>query len=315
MPESINVGPFAAGKGQKQSGMLAVPGTNIEIPVTIINGTGDGKTMVITGGTHGGEFVGVEAANRLSQLDPPELCGALLIVHAANPPAFFGRMEYRGPLDGKNLHRCYPGKPGGTPTERIAYVIFHEVIKHADFYFDLHGGDLHENLMPFAAYASAGGPETEKKSAEAAGFFGVPMAHKDSTGTSAIEVASRTFGIPAMLGEIGSQGLWTEREVGMYIRGLKNIMKHLGILPGEPEYLCDTRFSDELLDMVNIAATGCWYPCVKTGDVVKKGQKTGEVRDFFGKLVDELYAQRDGTVLYTITALPVQSGEMVMGIG
>ena len=67
--------------------------------------------------------------------------------------------------------------------------------------------------------------------------------------------------------------------------------------------------------MMRIKATGCWYPWVKTGDMVKKGQKIGEARDFFGELVDDLYASRDGRVLYTITALPVMDGEMIVGIG
>mgnify|MGYP002236632489 FL=1 len=41
--------------------MLPVPGTEIEIPLTIINGAFDGPTLLVTAGIHGGEYPGIAA--------------------------------------------------------------------------------------------------------------------------------------------------------------------------------------------------------------------------------------------------------------
>ena len=62
---------------------------------------------------------------------PPGCAGAAILVHMANPPAFYGRRIYYGP-DGKNLNRVYPGKADGTVCDRIAHAITREVIdRHA----------------------------------------------------------------------------------------------------------------------------------------------------------------------------------------
>jgi hypothetical protein len=69
------------------------------------------------------------------------MSGAVILVHVANPPAFFGRRVCLG-ADGKNLNRQYPGRADGTLSERIAHAITTEVIERSC-------GDGNEWLHPF----------------------------------------------------------------------------------------------------------------------------------------------------------------------
>ena len=50
---------------------------------------------------------------------------------------------------------------------------------------------------------------------------------------------------------------------------------------------------------------GCWYPAVSVGEPFSKGQKLGEVRDFFGDVLDTTYAEFDGISLYMYGMMPI----------
>ena len=123
--------PVAVRAGTTVSGWLDVPDgidPGTAIPLSVVRGRRPGPVLALVAGTHGYEYTSILALQRLLPwLDPRRLRGALILVHMANPPAFYGRRVYYGP-DGKNLNRVYPGKADGTVSERIAAVLTREVI-------------------------------------------------------------------------------------------------------------------------------------------------------------------------------------------
>jgi len=147
------LGPLKAANGEAVSGYLAVPAQSddgAQIPVSLVRGAAPGPVLALVAGTHGYEYPGITALQRLRQsIDPRALRGTLVLVHIANPPSFYGRTIYTSPADGKNLNRVFPGRPDGTLSERIAYAITTEVIAKADFLVDLHAGDGNEALRPY----------------------------------------------------------------------------------------------------------------------------------------------------------------------
>jgi predicted deacylase len=50
-------------------------------------------------------------------------------------------------------------------------------------------------------------------------------------------------------------------------------------------------------------------------EVVKKGQKLGEIRDFFGTVKAEYFADSDGIVLYLVTSLAILTNDPLCAIG
>ena len=310
----LSVGELSASAGSKVQGYLEVEGTPVKMPITLINGVNEGKTVVITGGTHGGEYPGVEASIRLAKtLQPAEVSGQLIIVHPVNVPAFQAKLQYVGPYDGKNLNREYPGLATGTVTQRIAYTISSQLFTQADFYMDLHGGDIHESLTPFVIYSTLGDEAQTKLSLEASKALGVKYVC-GSVSTNGTFGCAATMGVPGFLGEIGNCGLWSEAEVKQYVDGVSNVLRLLKVLPGEVVENKEAVVVDHMTGL-DAQQTGCWYPCVKINDVVKKGQKLGEIRDYFTNVLGEYFAPCDGVMLYVISSLPINAGDPIIAIG
>lgn len=304
---------ISANSGQKSSGFISVPGTPVEMPVTVIAGEKPGKNILITGGVHGGEYSCIETAIRLAgNLEPSEVSGTVLVIHPVNVPAFLARMQYYGPYDGKNLNRVFPGKATGTVSERIAYTV-HQLQKKADFYIDLHGGDIHEALVPFVIYSKVGGKKLADESRVASTALGFPYVVGSVSENGSIGGAA-AVGTPGFLAELGMCGRWSEEEVHTYKEAVENVLRYLGTLEGEVIENLGVQFMDQMT-VLKAQHDGCWYPFKTLEEEVKKGEKIGEIRDFFGEVLSEYYAETDGLLLYLVTSLAITEGDPLAAIG
>ncbi len=312
--EVLTVGSVRAAQGTKVTGFVDIPGTPIQMPVTLVNGAEPGPILSITAGVHGGEYPGIEAAIRTAAaLDPRDLRGAVILVHIVDVPAFLGRNIYICPLDGKNPNRVFPGNPTGTASERLAHVLFTEVIRRAQFYVDLHGGDLNEALVPFTILLRTGNAAVDAQATQLARAYGIRyVVHgRVAGGTYA---AAAGAGIPAILTEAGGQGLLEESAVSIHLRGLRNVLRHLGIMPGHPEPVEPMTVLEEF-HWVTSAHTGLFYPDIAPGDRVEKGQRVGETRDYFGQRLAEITSPASGIVLFTVTTPATNTADPLFAVG
>lgn len=303
---------LATTPNSKHRGYIEVPGTPVKMPFTFIQGAAPGKSILLTGGVHGGEYPCIETVIQLANIiDPAEVAGTILIIHPVNPAAFLARMQYYGPYDGKNLNRVFPGKATGTVSDRIAYLV-HQFQQAADFFIDLHGGDIHEALVPFVIYSKLGTPSKAEQSRLASSLLGFPYVVGSVSDNGSIGAAAHS-GTPGFLAELGQCGRWNQSEVDHYKAAMVNVLRYLAVLPGEAK-----RYEVEFLEkMLVTTATeeGCWYPSVALEEVVKKGQKLGEIRDFFGMMKAEYFSDSNGIVLYLVTSLAIQTQDPLCAIG
>src|SRR5687768_3199366 len=113
---------------------LSMPenGAVVEVPVHVLVGSSHRPRLAIVGGVHGDEYDGVVAAQRLIKEPMMELLdGTLFVIPVANPPAFaMGRRHT--PMDNLDLNRCFPGRPNGSITERLAHLLF-DFLRDMDF--------------------------------------------------------------------------------------------------------------------------------------------------------------------------------------
>ncbi len=312
--ETLVVGSVRAEPGVKARGFLDVPGTPIRMPVTVINGAGPGPRLGITAGVHGGEYPGIEAAIRTAAaLDPRDVRGSVIIVHIVDVPAFQGRTIYVCPLDGKNPNRVFPGNPAGTASERLAHTLFTEVIGRAEYYVDLHGGDLNEALVPFTILLESGHADVDARALELARAYGIPYVVRGRVAGGTYAAAAQR-GIPAILTEAGGQGILDGRSLGIHLRGLQNVMRHLGILPGAPEPAEAITLLTEFHWMTS-QHTGLFYPSVAPGDRVARGERVGEIRDYFGAPLAEITAPAAGIVLFTVTTPATNPNDPLCAVG
>ncbi|MFW5903610.1 MAG: succinylglutamate desuccinylase/aspartoacylase family protein, partial [Halolamina sp.] len=120
------VGTASAAPGETDTGWLEVGetrvGTPVELPVAVVNGAEDGKTLYLQAASDGDELNGVGVIRRVvPQLDPAELSGTILVVGVVNYHGFQAEPpRHRNPIDDMKLNRAYPGNVEGTTSERIA---------------------------------------------------------------------------------------------------------------------------------------------------------------------------------------------------
>lgn len=296
----------------KSRGFISVPGTPVEMPFTFIHGAKPGKSILLTGGVHGGEYPCIETAIQLAnEINPAEVSGTILIIHPVNPAAFLARLQYYGPYDGKNLNRVFPGKALGSVSERIAYQV-HQFQQAADFFLDLHGGDIHEALVPFVIYSKLGDPAKAEQSRMASALLGFPYVVGSVSDNGSIGAAAQA-GTPGFLAELGQCGRWSPDEVDQYKAAVMNVLRGLEVLPGKAVQHA-VEFLEKML-VSTATADGCWYPTVALDEVVKKGQKLGEIRDFFGQMKAEYFSESDGIILYLVTSLAIQANDPLCAIG
>lgn len=296
------------------TGVLAVPGTPIEMPVTVVNGRAPGPRLAITAGVHGGEYPGIEAAIRTAAgLDPASVRGAVVIVHIVDVPAFAARSIYICPLDGKNPNRLFPGRPDGTASERLAHTVFTEVIAPSDAYVDLHGGDINEALVPFTITVATGNADVDARARSLAQVYGIRYVVEGRVGGGTYAAAAQR-NIPAILTEAGGQGLLDDASLQIHLRGLRNVLCHLRITDGAPDPVEPVTTLTQL-HWVRSQHTGLFYADVTPGRHVEAGARIGEIRDYFGRPLTEVRAPAAGVVLFTVTTPATNPNDPLFAVG
>lgn len=287
---------------------IHVRGTELRVPHVLLCGRQDGPTVLITAGVHNAEYVGIQAAIELSnELNVDELRGNVVIVPLANRSGFEHRTMSMVYEDGKNLNRVFPGDAEGSPAERLAHMLFETFIKNADAYIDLHCGDGYETLHPFAYYLGDTTAEATAKRMISCVNTEYCVRSRCRTG-GAYNMAS-VHGVPSVLIERGQLSLFSREEIEADKADVRNILRLLGVLPGE----CRAYPKTELLEYNDTApCTGCWYPEKRVGERFRKGECFGVIRDYFGQTLHTAVADADGVLLYQCSSLNIiEKGPMV----
>ena len=314
--QSFQLGDVTVRRGEKYQGDISFANGDIVLPGTIICGKLPGKTMLITGGVHSGEYVGIQACVELgAELQPEKTVGTIVILKVLNRPAFENRAGSLGLSDGKNLNRVFPGNPNGTEMERLAWAITKEVYPKVDYYIDLHSGDDFEALTPYVYYAGKAAQEVTEVSRKMAEQVDVPYMVRSMVSSGGAYNYAASKGIASILLERGGMGAWTSEEVNSDKRDVRNILSSLGMY----QIRRDVRnyVPMEVTDVCYQAASedGLWYPAAKPGDMVAEGALLGTIRDYNGKLRETCRAEYTGVVLYQTGSLQVTEGGPVVADG
>jgi predicted deacylase len=321
----VTVGTATGRRGEKVSGVIEVPAAGdpgTHIPVSVITGTEGGKVLALVAGIHGSEPSPIVALQRVrDEIDPAELRGTLILVHIANLPSFTHRTVYRGPWDGKNLNRVFPGSPDGTASERIAHAITTQVIDQCDFLIDMHSGDANEALRPYSYWNNLGVDDrVDTVARELALAFGLDHIVVDrgrSRDPKASMFCSNTAhvrGKPSVTTEAGSVGIPTPVAVALNLRGAFRVMRYLDMLPGDRELVTKPKWIDPS-EVLTSPATGIWYNDVEPGQIVARGDRIGRLTDYHGTALADITSPLDGVVLYVVASPAMEKGEPIAMVG
>jgi uncharacterized protein len=295
-----------ASKGQGRWSGLVEPEAGLSIPCTILRGRSPGPKLLVTAGVHGAEYSSIEAARRLTRMPLDELKGELTVLPVLNIDAFWQHRPYFNPRDGKNINRVFPGRADGSPSERLAGWVSGTAMPGMDCYIDLHCGDIIEALLPFAIF-----PEGHERSRELAAAAGFPYLMQSGAQGHSYRAAVNQ-GIPGVLLESGSCGLWTEESVSLIETGVKRIMGRLGMLPDRAGTVPRPKIWQTKTAMAPVA--GYWHCAVSPGAKVEKGQPLGVIYDLVGAGEHRITSEVSGPVIYHVTSLAISVGEPLVGV-
>ena len=311
----MRLSDLKAGSGEKQTLLLPVT-SPYPVEMTVICGCRPGKTLVVTAGVHGCEYVGIETLNRLKrELEPAALSGRVILLPLVNPEGFYQGSKQTIPADGKNLNRMFPGKPDGTFSSQLARVLEETLYPEADFLMDLHGGDVNEALTPLVFFPASVPESLSAAASAAAESLSVPY-RVASTSQNGLYSWAAQCGIPALLVERGDRGLWSEKEVAACRENVYELMRHLGILNAASVSPCLQQAEIRRAVYEEAPADGFWYPAVSAaGQKLKQGTLLGTLKDSYGNEIARYTAPFDGVVLYYTLSLGVKSGDPLIAYG
>jgi predicted deacylase len=320
----LSVGKVKAKPGEKKSGSLKAiempNGSVIQIPFILINGVEKGPILYSQVAAHGMEINGVEVIRRLvTKLEPNDLSGGLILVPVANTFAFAMKQSVVPEIlrPGYNMNRVWPGKSDGTIHERMAYVLWENCIKKANYLIDNHTGGT--GMLTHVVFM-----HEDPKARELAINYGCEYIISEKTGReekeagtgradwekerffAKLRVAAGDEGIPGITPELDGHSRFDENAITIGLRGFTNVMKYLNMLDNKPELPKKQLILENHLGRTKAKRSGLFRAEIEPGIYVKKGDIIGRIYSIWDifKEVEVVEAPIDG-FCYSIADNPV----------
>ncbi|MEI6511176.1 MAG: succinylglutamate desuccinylase/aspartoacylase family protein [Candidatus Uhrbacteria bacterium] len=290
--------------------------TSARVPVAVILGNRPGKTLLVTGGSDGDEYAGMEAAYALiERFGNGDFAGKLVVIPVVNMPGFLDECS-QNPLDQRFPKMVFPGKVDGTPTERLMHWLVSGYANHADAWLDLHGGAITEGLYPFLWLYESGVPavdllaQTFFRSADVETVIFEKVAKSSRAGA----LADR--GCLYVIAESGDRGCRTEEDIERHVGWTVALMAAMGMTdaPNEKPRQSQPRMLRRAA-IVNVPYEGIWYPADLSDPAVEKGARLGVCIRLDGTDAREIVAPSDGIVLWWKQTMAIRPGDILAAIG
>lgn len=319
---SISTKSKSINKGWLKIGELS-NGSEVKIPVMIVNGKKEGPILWLNSGIHGDELTGIIASRKLAlDINPENLKGALICTLISNTLAYQGRQKLT-PQDSLNLCDSFPGKKDGQMTEKIAYVLFEEIKNKANYLIDFHSWGMYHTAKPYAVLKISNDQGVNKKTEEITKLFGSSLICKiDVTKTldepapvgGALDLNCAQHGIPSFMAEIGHAGRLEDEFVNFGVNGVKNIMRFLKMIPGEV-LLPKKQIVLTSRQIIRCKHSGLAVIDVEPQHFVKKGKRLAHIVDVFGDIVEEILAPQDVYPISMRYEPAVNTGDRIAFVG
>jgi predicted deacylase len=309
------LGSADAAPGETAVGRLSVgearDGSEVSLPVAVVNGAREGKTLYVQAVSDGDELNGLGVVRRVvPRLDPEELAGTVLVVGLVNWYGFQAA-QHRNPIDDTKLNRAYPGDAEGTASERIAAATF-DVATRADLALDLHQGSTSRMIDEVRVRC---GPRhrLHRDCLEIAKVFGCGYILDQKGPDGQLARAAPDEGIPTIDPELGGSVGWDADSIRAGVRGVMNVLTYYDFLQGEVTPGTQQRATG--FEQYGAPAGGLVTLRKDLGDEVERGDPLFAVTDVFGERKAEVTAEADG-IFWRARRLPqVATGEYVCSVG
>ena len=273
----------------KQIGYFCVPQSphedawgTVQVPLAVVKND-VGPTVLIEAGNHGDEYEGpIALGELLREIDPAEVTGRIIAIPAINVRAVEAGQR-TSPVDGLNFNRSFPGDFNGTLTSQIAAYVNDCLFPIADYFLDLHSGGSSLMILPSAIIEPSPTPEGHRRNIKATLAFGAPtVVMVDNLGeTRTSTAAANQQGLIVIGSEMAGGGLVGQEALAICRRGIRNVLKHAGVLKGAPDMPAEA--NARVLKVPGSAGyilsddDGVFEPISELGIEVKAGDIAGRI--------------------------------------
>ena len=261
------------------------------LPVQVVHGRRSGPVLFVCAAVHGDEINGVEIIRRL--LDNRALAnlrGTLLAIPVVNPFGFIQRARYLP--DRRDLNRSFPGSAKGSLAGRLAHLFMAEIAGRCDYGVDLHTGSNFRSNLPQVRISL-----DEPQTVELATAFGAPIVVPSELREGSLREAVASLGKPVLVYEAGEALYFSEPAIRIGLRGILNLMRHVGMLPPGRRKKPHEPVVTDRTSWVRAGMSGLFSRKVQLGDLVKKRSVLGVLSDPFGDDREEVRAPFSGIVI------------------
>jgi predicted deacylase len=293
--------------------------SHLFIPIISING-GDGPKALVVGGVHGDEPEGQVAALRLArETEPDGVLGQLIIVPCASPDA--SRAYTRLWPSGANFNRSFPGSPDGPPDEQLADFFTRFLFPRVEIVVDMHSGGRSGMCPPWSEMHWVDDPAQRRAMVDAMLAWNTDhhFVYIDIAGTGLLVGEAEQQGKIVVSTELGGGGHVTAATHRISQDGLANVLRHLGVIPGEVVRRDTPAVIGRATEVDNYLLapeSGLWETFVDLGDRVTAGQPMGQIH-FLERPEREpvaVEALTDGIVLTVRAIATTSQGDNVIVI-
>ena len=321
------------------------------LPVLIAQGREEGPCLWLTAGIHGVEHAGLPVIFQLiTQKLVDQLRGTIVAIPALNPAGL--RTISREPYhvsddpnrlwpDGKSEKQLQADREPPSSLEQAYARLLAEISNTADFLIDYHNsstGSLSFVIRDRILFRADTNADENRARAEdlanrldemvcAYGHTIVnefpPEKYIDSKlHRSAAGSALLLAGIPAFTAELSTGHMPDPIVVAAAVAGTRNVMRWAGMLSGDPEPIKGIKVVDTGYPIRRHRAPRVDRACavihlVQPGDVLAVGDPVAEVRDVWGRILDQnpLTSGHDGAVIGRSHGIFYYPGSAVLSMG
>ncbi|MDJ0759395.1 MAG: M14 family metallopeptidase [Woeseiaceae bacterium] len=291
----MKIGEYTIGPGERISLNLPVAdlytATSLSMPVKVISGRKPGPVLFLSAAIHGDELNGVEIIRRLLKRKIlRSVRGTLVAVPIVNVHGFLDQSRYLP--DRRDLNRSFPGTPKGSIAARLANLFTEEIVAKADYGIDLHTGAINRTNLP-QIRANLDDPKTM----EIAKAFGAPVIVNSNIRDGSLREYAAERHMPVLIYEAGEALRFDEVAIRGGIRGILNVMRHIGMLPARSQARVIAPVVAKSTTWVRAPGSGIVGDKVKLGSSVVKGQAIAVISDPLGDDEQTVSSPVDGIVI------------------
>ena len=314
--EAFTLGEHIIQPGEEHYIELPLPGlythSPVCMPVHVTHGRADGAKLFISAAIHGDEINGVEIIRRV--ITSPVLKrmrGTLIAVPVVNVYGFINKSRYLP--DRRDLNRSFPGSENGSMASKLAHVFLQQIARRCQYGIDLHTAAIGRDNLP----QIRGKVFDDAELLELAAAFDSPVILNAELREGSLRHAlTQTSSTKVLLYEAGEALRFDEIAIRAGVRGILNIMRHLGMLSGQrhprKQYI-ETAVAHSSR-WVRAPQSGILRSIIPMGSKVEKGTIMGYVADPFGETEKPVIAPTAGMIIGKTTLPLVHEGEAIFHI-